>query len=932
MHVPQQFSPLRRRRRPCYALLAALWGLSQSPMTLAADETPVVNTTPETTPGGTAPATTPTPTTTPTPKPPAPASEEYNFDDSLFMGQPFGGRTLSRFNRPNAVEPGSYQVDIFINNNFVSRTVVDFKAAAEEEDVSPCLSDYFLVDAGVLPESIQAGLTPKNDALSSATSPQDANNTAVNTFSTEVVCLPMEQRLLGASSRFDLARLRLDISIAQLMMSRKPRGYVNPDDLDAGSTMAFSNYNLNYYHSDSSRGASGSGGSNTSDFGFLGLNSGINLGMWRLRHQGSYRYSNFGGSSQTDWQNINTYVQRALPDINSELTLGESFTEGNLFGSLAFRGVRLGTDERMLPDSMRGYAPQIRGIATSNARVVVRQNGISIYETNVTPGPFIIDDLSGTSTAGDLDVEVIEADGRRSTFIVPFTSVPLSMRPGTYQYNATVGQVRNMAENTNFAELTYQYGLNNMVTLNAGTRVAQGYFAGLVGGVLATSYGAFGLNNTFSSSQMENLDRKTGWRLQLSYSQTIQPTATNISLAAYRYSTDGYRDLGDVLAMKNAIQQNTNWFSNTYQQRQQLTTTINQSLGSNYGRIFLSASTSDYYNARSRNTQMQFGYSNVWKQISYGVTYTRQDVRQDTKANNSANTVQIPGFPSNQVTTTSDNQIMLTLSFPLGSSPRAPYVSSSVSRRSSGGTTYQSSLSGTLDEAQTTTYGIDAMYDDDSNVTTFGGSLQKRLPMASIGGNISSSSDFWQASANARGAFVVHGGGVTLGPYLGDTFGLIEAKGASGAEVRNGQGARVDSSGYALIPTLMPYRYNEVGLKSDGINAQAELQENQRRIAPYAGATVKIEFKTLMGYALLIKVKQVDDSQLPLGANVLDEQNKVIGMVGQASQIYARTENIKGSLKVKWGDQDEEGCTIPYDLSDVDQSQALIRLNGICTP
>ncbi|MGL5631763.1 MAG: fimbria/pilus outer membrane usher protein [Azovibrio sp.] len=891
-------------------MLTVLWGASLSTAALAADETPP-------------------------PKTPAspPASEEYNFDDSLFMGQPFGGRTLSRFNRANAIEPGSYQVDIFINNNFVSRAVVDFKAAADGEDVSPCLSDYFLVDSGILPESMRAGLAPQSDVPAPATTPTPApvpatprnkTDAEANTFNTEPVCLPMEQRLPGASSRFDLSRLRLDISIPQLMMSRKPRGFVNPDDLDAGATMAFSNYNLNYYHSDSRQ---GNAGSNTSDFAFLGLNSGINLGMWRLRHQGSYRYSSFGGTSQTDWQNINTYVQRALPDLNSELTLGESFTEGSLFSSLAFRGVRLGTDERMLPDSLRGYAPEIRGIATTNARVVVRQNGISIYETNVTPGPFIIDDLSGTSTAGDLNVEVIEADGRRSTFTVPFTAVPLSMRPGTYRYNATVGQVRDRAEDTTFAELTYQYGLSNMVTLNAGTRVAQNYFAGLAGGVLATSYGAFGLNNTFSSSRIEGQDRKTGWRTQVSYSQTIQPTSTNVSLSAYRYSTDGYRDLGDILTMKDAMQQNTNWFSNTYQQRNQFTATINQSLGS-YGQIFLSASTSDYYNARNRDTQMQFGYSNVWKQISYGVTYTRQDIRQDTRSN----TIQVPGFASNQVTTTSDNQLMFTLSFPLGSSPRAPYVSSSVSRRSSGGTTYQSSLSGTLDEAQTTTYGIDAMYDDDSNVTTFGGSLQKRLPMASIGGNISSSSDFWQASANARGAFVVHGGGMTLGPYLGDTFGLIEAKGASGAEVRNGQGARVDSAGYALIPTLMPYRYNEVSLKSDGINAQAELQENQRRIAPYAGATVKIEFKTLMGYALLMKVKLVDDSQLPLGANVLDDQNKVIGMVGQASQIYARAENIKGSLKVRWGDQDEEGCTIPYDLSDVDQSQALIRLNGICTP
>ncbi|MET1477617.1 fimbria/pilus outer membrane usher protein [Burkholderia sola] len=38
----------------------------------------------------------------------------------------------------------------------------------------------------------------------------------------------------------------------------------------------------------------------------------------------------------------------------------------------------------------RGYAPVIRGVATSNAHVAVSQNGAVLYETNVAPGPFEI--------------------------------------------------------------------------------------------------------------------------------------------------------------------------------------------------------------------------------------------------------------------------------------------------------------------------------------------------------------------------------------------------------------------------------------------------------------------------------------------------------------------------------------------------------------
>jgi hypothetical protein len=40
----------------------------------------------------------------------------------------------------------------------------------------------------------------------------------------------------------------------------------------------------------------------------------------------------------------------------------------------------------MLPDSQKGYAPVVRGIARTNAQVVVRQNGYIIYQTYVAPG------------------------------------------------------------------------------------------------------------------------------------------------------------------------------------------------------------------------------------------------------------------------------------------------------------------------------------------------------------------------------------------------------------------------------------------------------------------------------------------------------------------------------------------------------------------
>ncbi len=106
------------------------------------------------------------------------------------------------------------------------------------------------------------------------------------------------------------------------------------------------------------------------------------------------------------------------------------------------------------------------------------------------------------------------------------------------------------------------------------------------------------------------------------------------------------------------------------------------------------------------------------------------------------------------------------------------------------------------------------------------------------------------------------------------------------------------------------------------MDSQTELQESQRRIAPMAGAAVKLTFATLRGYALLISVSG-KPALLP-GEQVRDAQGKVIGMVGQGNQIYARVGEREGALRVA------EGCTLHWKLSDAQLKEPLIALKLPC--
>ena len=368
----------------------------------------------------------------------------------------------------------------------------------------------------------------------------------------------------------DISRLRLDLSIPQALLNGQPRGSVNPASLDSGEAMAFVNYNLNQYHVSYRQGQT-----RDLDSTYANLNGGFNLGLWRYRQQSSYRYDReFGGHLDTSRR----YVQRAILPWRSEMLLGEGFTDGHFFSGLGFRGIQLSSDDRMLPDSQRGYAPVVRGVAKSNARVTVLQGKSTLYETTVAPGPFAINDLYATNYAGDLTVVVTEADGSISTFTVPFAAVPESIRPGQSRYSAIVGRSRYVGDNDLFSEVTWQHGLTNALTFNLGNQLADGYQAMMLGGVYSSWLGAFGMDTTYSHASLPD-GGASGWMLHLSYSRTFSPTDTTLSIAGYRYSTEGFRDLSDVLGVRRAATTGQNWQSDSYRQRSRFEVAVNQGMG-----------------------------------------------------------------------------------------------------------------------------------------------------------------------------------------------------------------------------------------------------------------------------------------------------------------------------------------------------------------
>jgi outer membrane usher protein len=66
------------------------------------------------------------------------------------------------------------------------------------------------------------------------------------------------------------------------------------------------------------------------------------------------------------------YLARDIALLRSSLQIGEIYTRtsGTMTGAIPLRGISLATSERMSLDNQYSYAPVIRGVARTNARLL----------------------------------------------------------------------------------------------------------------------------------------------------------------------------------------------------------------------------------------------------------------------------------------------------------------------------------------------------------------------------------------------------------------------------------------------------------------------------------------------------------------------------------------------------------------------------------
>ncbi|WP_380184119.1 fimbria/pilus outer membrane usher protein [Kalamiella sp. sgz302252] len=768
---------------------------------------------------------------------------------------------LSWLEKGEGIKPGMHRVDIYINGDKLRSYNVNF--IKEGDSVIPCIPASVLQHIGL-----------------------DEKKLPLNWK--ESICIDIAQKVKGAEAKYDYDSESLKITIPQVYFLQQIAGFIDPSRWDEGINAFSANYSLNgsksYYRG--------------TEYGtyYGDLKTLWRLGAWRLA---TFETLSGGGNQKSQLQHLQAYAQRAIGSGLSELSVGDFNTRGSLFDTLALRGAVLQSDERMLPWTARNYAPQITGIANSNAVVTVTQNNNIIYEKNVPPGEFSIRDLNAAGYGGDLEVTIKESNGTVRKFKVPYSSLPQLLRKGYFNYSLAAGELRYArgGERPGVVEATARYGLSDFLTLYSGGQLTwdSSYLSLSSGAAFNTPLGAIS-TEFFQSVTAGDIQKESGKiadssQIKVGLSKQLSETQTFLNLSGYHHLGKNFYTLNDYLQKKEE-QKNSYRMQGAGTYRNRLEVTLAQKLAPNWGEVSLSG----WWEKNNTNPQQGsrsswiMGYRNSYSYVNYSLNVNRTFTAEGHK----------------------ETEIFASLSVPLGYMKKLPpslrasmsYTSNEARFRTSvngshQGEDYSSSFNSYFSQSskKQSDFGI--------NVGHTGSVLQKSIAY-------SQGMQHHTFSGSLAGALLIHSEGIHFSSYLSDTVALVKAPGGEGATISGNRFSRINKDGYGLLPNLSPYEENKIFLDTKGSSLGFDPGDDEPVVVPTAGAVIKVNYTTNNTTALLVRIKNSQGRPLPFGSRLVDTQGNISGTVGQSGITILSLMDSDQPLTASWKlGKKVKDCVIP---------------------
>ncbi|HEM8838477.1 TPA: outer membrane usher protein [Klebsiella aerogenes] len=773
---------------------------------------------------------------------------------------------LSRFTQAGYIMPGQYQMVVRLNQAELPEQPVQFLAPDNNPEGS---------EACVTPEMVsQLGL--KDDAMSRLAWWHHGQ------------CLDPKS-LSGVEMKGDLGAGALYINMPQAYLEYTAENWDPPSRWDNGIAGVLFDYNLN------SQVVKPSNGGQTQSLSGNGT-TGVNIGPWRVRADWQAQYNHTTGqlnSTEQNWDWSRYYAYRAISALRAKLALGEDYLNSGMFDSFRFTGASLVTDDNMLPPNLRGYAPEVTGVAKTNAKVTISQQGRVIYETTVAAGPFRIQDLN-TAVNGTLDVKVQEQDGSVQTFQVNTANVPYLTRPGMVRYKVAAGKpsdFQHHSQGPTFGTAEFSWGVNNGWSLYGGALVAGDYNALAMGiGRDLLAFGALSFDVTESRADLPKDGTKSGGSYRLSYSKRFEEYNSQVTFAGYRFSERNFMSMSQYLdARYHGIQNGRG--------KELYTITFNKQFQSLGLSAYVNYSHQTYWDRPANDT--------------YNLSLSRYfDVGKFKNLNLSLTAYRTVYNHTN------DDGMYLSLSIPWGDSGTMSYDGQFGSGMNSNTVGYYDRID------DNNTYNVKAGVGQGgrgvgSAYYTHMGDMAQLTANASVQG-----SQYTAFGMSLQGGMTATANGAALHRVnaTGGTRLMVDTDGVGNVPIR-GYGAltRTNRFGKAVISDVNSYYRNAVNVDLNALPDNVEATRSVVQGTLTEGAIGYRKFGVIAGEKAMAVVKLADGSTPPFGAVVLNEQKAQVGIVNEEGSVWLSGINPGGKMNVQWDGRTQCAITLPKPLPALNQ-------------
>lgn len=779
---------------------------------------------------------------------------------------------LSQFARSGFILPGTYSMVVQVNSQPIAEQSVAFYPPDDDPKGSQaCLSPDLVGQLG-LKESGAARLTWWKGGE----------------------CLDI-QGLPGMEVSGDLASSTLNINLPQAYLEYNAINWDPPSRWDDGVPGLLVDYNVtaqsNHEKNDRVR-------HNVSGNGTLGANA----GAWRLRAdwQGRVDKDRERASSQPKLEWSRYYAYRAIPELKARLVVGEDYLYSDLFDSFRFTGAALNSDESQLPPNLRGYAPEVVGVAKTNAKVIISQQGRVLYETLVAAGPFRIQDLHD-AVSGRLDVRVEEQDGSVHTFQLDTAGVPYLTRPGHIRYKLASGRPSNLqygADGNFFGSGEFSWGISNGWSLYGGGITDNNYHAvsGGVGRDLL-AFGAISLDATQSHARVWN-ETLSGKSYRLQYSKNFEQYDSQITFAGYRFSEKNYLSMSEYLDARHYGRNGERAGLNEYGEyngswkpiggsKALYTATINKQFRDLGATVYASYNKQTYWSRPATHR---------WN-LSASRYFNVGSVKNMNMSLNMFRT---------QEYNYKDNGMALTVSLPLGPSGTLSLDANRIAGKNNFSTRY----SDRLDERNS--YQLSASDNAASGyLSHIGDQADIDLSVSTQEGNKSSIG----MSARGGGTLTPYGAALHRTNSTGGTRLMVDTAGVPDVPVRGyGTPTRSNAFGKAVISDIGSYQRTAASIDLERLPNTVEATQSVTQLTLTEGAIGYRSLDVISGAKAMAVLRLPDGSSPPFGATVKNTKQQDTGIVNDGGNVYLSGIQAGEQMTVSWAGAERCVLTLPVVL------------------